>query len=211
MSEPIDISWPLRPGMPAWPNSVGYQRRLVAAIADGAQANVSTIQMDVHCGTHVEGPLHFIEDGASVDAFGLGPFIGPSRVVYIPDADEIGPSHLEECIGADHVDRLLIRTRNSDRVAGGGEFATDFAALGLEGATWLANRGVLLVGIDYLSIQLFGGDPETHRVLMRAGVAILEGLKLHDVAPGDYRLTCLPLALQDAEAAPARAVLEPME
>ena len=81
-------------------------------------------------------------------------------------------------------------------------------ALTVGGARWIADRGLRLVGIDYLSIQQFGGDPETHRILMRAGVAILEGLDLAGVEPGPYRLTCLPLRLANAEAAPARAVLE---
>ncbi len=89
-------------------------------------------------------------------------------------------------------------------------FREDFVGLTLEGASWIAGRGLRLVGTDYLSIQRFGDDPETHRVLMRAGVAILEGLDLSAVEPGEYRLTCLPLRLYGSEAAPARAILEPL-
>jgi len=210
MSAPSDISWPLREGMPAWPESAGYERRLANSIAAGDEVNGSEIHMDVHCGTHVEGPLHFIEGGAPLESFGLGPLIGPARVVHVPNTDEIGREHLEEQLGTETVERVLIRTRNSDHTGPGEDFRADFAALGVDGAAWLARRGVLLVGVDYLSIQRFGGDPETHRVLMRAGVAILEGLNLREVAAGDYRLVCLPLALRGAEAAPARAILEPL-
>jgi arylformamidase len=207
---PIDISWPVWEGMPTWPGSVRYERRLASSIARGDDVNGSVIQMGVHGGTHVEAPLHFIEGGASLDSFQLEPFIGPARVVHVPEADEVGPEHLEQQLGTDDIARVLIRTRNSDETRDGEGFRTDFAALGLDGASWLARRGVMLVGVDYLSIQRFGGDPETHRVLMRAGAAILEGLNLGEVAPGDYRLVCLPLALQGAEAAPARAILEPL-
>jgi arylformamidase len=173
--------------------------------------NGSVIQMDVHCGTHVEGPLHFIDDGATLESFGLQPFVGPARVIHVLDSDEIGQEQLEQQLGTQPIERLLLRTRNSKRAGSDEAFRTDFAALTMEGASWLAARGVVLIGVDYLSIQQFGGDPETHRVLLRAGVAILEGLNLREVAPGDYRLVCLPLALRGAEAAPARAILEPLK
>ena len=106
-------------------------------------------------------------------------------------------------------ERLLIRSRNSERWAGATEFDTGFVALALDAAQWIAERRLRLVGVDYLSVQRFSDDPETHRVLMRAGVAILEGLDLSRAPAGRYRLTCLPLWLADSEAAPARAILEP--
>jgi arylformamidase len=103
----------------------------------------------------------------------------------------------------------LLRTRNSafwqdeDR-----SFRTDYAALSPDGAAWIVGRRIRLIGADYLSVQRFGDEPETHRILMRGGVAILEGVDLSGVTPGAYRLICLPLWLGEAEAAPARAVLE---
>ena len=106
------------------------------------------------------------------------------------------------------VDRLLIRTRNSDAWKSRSAFSPDFVALTADGARWVADRGIRLVGVDYLSVQRWGDDPETHRILMRAGVAILEGIDLSSVPTGEYRLTCLPLRIDGAEASPVRAVLE---
>jgi arylformamidase len=211
MSEPIDITLRLRPEIPTWPGSVGFRLKPTARIDSGSDTNVSALEMDVHCGTHLEGPLHFLDRGAPVESIPLDALIGPASVVHLPAADQIGPDELEANIPSRRVQRLLLRTRNSDRWESADRFRTDYVALTTEGARWIADRKMRLVGIDYLSVQIFGGDPETHRVLMRAGVAILEGLDLSRAPSGDYRLTCLPLRVADAEAAPARAILEPLE
>jgi arylformamidase len=204
--KPIDISVRLREGMPIWPGSDGFRIRQALAIAAGDVANVSTIEMDVHCGTHVESPLHFLADGSPLDTFPLETFVGPAHVLHLPEADAIGPRELEAMPPG--TTRLLLRTRNSGAWAGHAAFDTDYVALTPEGAAWIADRRLQLVGTDHLSIQRWGDDGETHRILMRAGVAILEGLDLSAVAAGDYRLTCLPLRLDGAEASPVRAILE---
>jgi len=192
--------------MPTWPGSAGFRIRRAMAIADGNDANVSTIEMDVHCGTHVEGPLHFIDGGAALDTMDLDVFVGSAYVLHLPDAESIGPDELAGTPAG--TERLLIRTRNSDAWADQAEFTPDYVALTLDGAHWIAERALRLVGVDYLSVQRWGDDPETHRTLMRAGVAILEGIDLGAVDAGTYRLTCLPLRLEGAEASPVRAVLE---
>jgi len=209
MPELIDISVRLAPGMPTWPDSIGIGVRRSRSFVNGDQVNVSRLDMDVHCGTHVEGPLHFIDGGAPLEAFPLDIFVGPAFVAHLPDADAIGPSELDGAGIPAAADRLLLRTRNSAFwEAHDPSFRTDYAALSPEGADWIVRRGIRLVGSDYLSVQRFGDDPETHLILMRAGVAILEGVNLTDVASGEYRLICLPLWLGDTEAAPARAILE---
>lgn len=206
MSRPIDISLRLHPDIPVWPGSDGFRIRRALAIARGDQANVSTIEMDVHCGTHVEGPLHFLEDGAALDTFPLEVFTGHAQVIHLPDAASIGPADLEAMPAG--TERLLIRTANSETWARRTAFDGDYVGLTSDAARWIADRRLRLVGIDSLSIQRWGDDPETHRILMRAGVAILEGVDLSGVAPGEYRLTCLPLRLDGAEASPVRAILE---
>ena len=206
MSKPIDISLHLHPDMPIWPGSDGFSIRRAMAIASGDQANVSTIEMDVHCGTHVEGPLHFLDDGAALDTFPLEVFTGRAQVIHLPDADSIGPAELAAVPAG--TERLLIRTRNSETWARRTTFDGDYVALTAEAARWIADRRLRLVGIDSLSIQRWGDDAETHRILMRAGVAILEGVDLSAVAAGEYRLTCLPLRLDGYEASPVRAILE---
>lgn len=208
MTDIIDISVRLHPEMATWPGSPGLRLHSTRAIARGDGVNESRLDMDVHCGTHVEGPLHFIDGTSGVGAIPLDVLVGPSHVEHVPDADEIGPRELASVPAG--VERLLLRTRNSDRRQPGAAFSPDYVALTLEGARWVAGRGIRLVGVDYLSVQRFVDDPETHRVLMRAGVAILEGIDLAAVEAGTYRLTCLPLALDGAEASPARAILEPL-
>lgn len=206
MPEPIDISVRLHEGMPIWPGSDGFAIRRALAIANGDVANVSTVEMDVHCGTHVESPLHFIADGSALDSFSLGTFVGPAHVLHLPDAESIGPRELEAVPRG--TTRLLLRTRNSSAWASQAAFDGEYVALTPQAATWIADRQLQLVGIDSLSIQRWKDDGETHRILMRVGVAILEGLDLAAVAAGDYRLTCLPLRLDGAEASPVRAILE---
>lgn len=209
MSELIDISVRLSPGMPVWPGSVGIGVQRTQSFARGDAVNVSRLDMDVHCGTHVESPLHFIDQGAELETFPLEVFVGPAHVAHLAEADVIGAPELERAAIPATAERLLLRTRNSlfwqDEAA---PFRTDYSALSPEGAAWIVERGIRLIGVDYLSVQRFGDGPETHEILMRAGVVILEGLDLSAVPPGAYRLICLPLWLGAAEAAPARAVLE---
>lgn len=205
----IDISMAIRPGMPVWPGSHGVAVSHLQSLAAGDGVTVSRLDMDVHAGTHVEAPSHFIAEGAPLDSLELELFVGPAWVAHVPHVGGIGSGELDAAGIPNEVERLLLRTNNSDRgLAGVDGFDTGYSALTRDGAQWIVNRGVRLIGIDYLSIQRFGDDPETHRVLMRSGIAILEGLDLTEVVPGGYRLICAPLPLRGTEAAPARALLE---
>jgi arylformamidase len=204
----FDISRPLQEGIAAWPGSPGFRVFAHQSIAEGADANASAIEMDVHVGTHVDAPAHFIQGGATLDAVGLHPFVGPAYVAAIEATGRIDAAALDAAKIPDGTERLLVRTRNSsDETYVHGPFREDFAALTAEGARWVVERGLALVGIDYLSIQRFGDPPDTHRTLLGAGVCILEGLDLRAVGQGHYRLVCLPLPLVGVEAAPARALL----
>lgn len=209
MQGPIDISVRLTPDMPVWPGSRGLHLERSRSFAAGDDVNVTRLDMDVHCGTHVEGPLHFIDGGKPVEDYSLAVFVGPAWVAHLPVAQAIGTRELTKAGLPDRVDRLLLRTGNSAFWADPTHaFRTDFAALTPEAAAWIVQRDIRLIGVDYLSVQLFDGDAETHRILMRGGTAILEGLNLSGVEPGPYQLTCLPLRIAGAEAAPARAILE---
>jgi arylformamidase len=211
MSGPIDVSVRLRPDMPLWPGSSGISFGLAQRLADGDESNVTRLEMDVHCGTHVEGPLHVMDSGAPLEAYPLDVFVGPAWVADLRGSSEIGPAELDRGGIPDGAQRILMLTDNSALWADERhDFRTDFAGLTSDGAAWLAERGPLLVGADYLSVQLFSPDLEPHRILLSGGVAILEGLNLSAVERGAYRLTCLPLRLAGTEAAPARAILEPM-
>jgi arylformamidase len=202
-----DISLPIEPGLPTWPTSEGFHVRSVMRIAAGDSSNVSVVEMDVHTGTHVEAPLHFLEDGAPLDTVPVERFVGPARVVEV-DGEVVTAAALEALGIEANPPRLLIRTANSDRWAKGwGPFDPVYVALTADAAQWIVDRGFQLVGLDHISIQRYQDGPETHQILMGAGVTILEGLNLDDVAAGEYTLVAAPVRLVGVEAAPTRALL----
>jgi arylformamidase len=207
MARLIDISVALEQPLPSWPGSSGHRTRRSMSIEAGANANVTELEMDVHAGTHVENSLHFLADGDPLSAVALERLIGPAMVVEVT-GQAITPPLLEAANIPAGTARLLLKTSNSALWhAADPSFRTDYVALTRGAADWLVERGIDVVGIDYLSIQRYGDGPETHRALMRAGVAIIEGLDLSEVDPGLYQLVCLPLRLASAEAAPARVIL----
>jgi arylformamidase len=199
--EIVDVSVPISPGMVTYPGDPAVVLERVRSIAGGDGYNLSRLDLGVHTGTHVDAPLHFIEDGASVESLPLDALVGPARVVEVTATDgPLGAAALEGV--PDGVERILLKTRNSEQWARD-TFAENSLALDGEGARALVDRGAKLVGIDYLSI----GDEEAHRVLLGAGVIAVEGLDLRGAEPGEYLLVCAPLKLAGAEGAPARAFL----
>lgn len=206
--ELIDVSVPLHPDMPTWPNETEFSCESRVREEQGDVVVNSTVRADVHAGTHVDAPAHFLARGMTVDQLGLDTFVGPCRVVDMRHVDVMDVRNLEAA-GLDDLEvRILFKTRNSGQLMPGEPFRDDYVALTPEAATWLARRELRLVGTDYLSIERFGGDHETHRVLLRNGVVILEGLDLSNVEPGHYRLFCFPLRYAGMEAAPVRAILQ---
>ncbi|MGN6372932.1 MAG: cyclase family protein [Solirubrobacteraceae bacterium] len=202
-----DISMPLDGSTPLWPENPGFRTEPFMSISSGDEANVTKLSMDVHTGTHVDAPRHFIETGATVDVLGLDPFVGRAYVLDTEAAGAIGATMLAEAGIPSDAERLLLRTANSAKPVEP-IFDEDFAALAPDGAQWLLdNLELKLVGIDYLSIQRYADPPDVHLSLLGAGVAILEGLRLGEVPTGCYELVCLPLRLMGAEGAPARAIL----
>jgi arylformamidase len=204
-----DISVPLRTGGVVYPGNPAISITPQQAIAQGAGANVSRLDLGSHSGTHVDAPKHFFDDGAGVDALPLDVLMGPARLIAFADAvASIGEAELNphELRG---VTRLLIRTRNSVWLASGtSEFHPDYTYLAPDGAAYLVGLGIKLVGVDYLSVEQFhSGHHRTHRTLLSAGVVIVEGLALAEPPPGDYEFRCLPLRLAGLDGAPARAVL----
>ena len=202
-----DISLPIQAGLPTWPGSEGFRTRASMEIAKADPANVTVLEMDIHTGTHVESGLHFLADGAPIESIGLEQLVGAADVVEI-EGDAVTAATLESAGIPTDCRRLLLKTANSARwAAGWGDFDTEYVSLAPDAAAWAADRGLRLVGIDHLSIQQWGNDGETHRILMRAGVAILEGLNLASIAPGRYTLVAAPVRLVGIEAAPVRALL----
>jgi len=202
----LDISMPLDARTPVWPGSPGFASYAHSSLAAGDVANATLIEMDVHCGTHVDAPRHFVDGGATLDAVGLGPVMGPAWVADAVGHAGIDAALLEALDIPRETTRLLLRTDNSyaRREA---PFREDYVALTADAAQWVVDRRLELIGVDYLSIQRFHDPPDTHQILLRAGTVILEGIDLRDVRSGRWTLVCLPISLVGAEAAPARALL----
>ena len=200
-----DVTYPICEDLPVWPGDPKIE--LDRQRFESATGVVRLIRMKLgnHTGTHVDSPRHMLEDGDGLDRIPLERWIGPARVVAL-DASVIGAEELEQ-VDLDGATKVLFKTRNSGRLADP-EFDPDYVALDASGARYLVDHGIDLVGIDYLSIETFTSTSfETHHVLMRASVLIIEGLNLSEVAPGDYELLCFPLAIADADGAPARVAL----
>jgi len=204
----IDISMPLDDRLPIWPGSPGFCSEQHLSLAAGDIANATVIRLDSHSGTHVDAPRHFVADGASIDEVGLEPLIGRAWVADASGNDRIDARVLAGAAIPAGTERLLLRTDNALRPGmDRAPFQADYVALTADAADWIVRRGIRLVGIDYLSIQRFGDPPDTHEILLEAGVLILEGLDLRTVTAGSWTLFCLPLSVSGAEAAPARAIL----
>jgi arylformamidase len=170
---------------------------------------LSAYSMGAHSGTHIDAPMHFIRDGASIDQLSLDPLIGPARVIQIPDdVQSIDAAELNkhQWQGAE---RVLFRTRSTKRGwMSSSIFHRDFAYVAPDAAKLLADAGVKLVGVDYISAEQFGAPaPMTHRTLLGKGIPIVEGLLLTNAPAGDYDLIVLPIKVGAHEGAPARAVL----
>lgn len=206
MTELLDISVQLNGVLPVWPDSTGYSLSTVQSIAGGDPVNVSHLACDVHSGTHIDAPAHFFADGATVDQIPLDFLIGPAVVIEHCASRHVTAADLEKADIASGTRRLLIKTGNS-ALWRESAFCADYLALTADAAEWIVRNGIKLVGIDYLSIEPFGECLGTHRILLGAGVIVLEGLDLHVAKPGMYELICLPLNLAGAEGAPVRAVL----
>jgi len=202
-----DVSVPLRPGMPTYAGEPGPALDFQKLIARGDSANVSVLSLGSHTGTHVDAPHHFLDGQSTVEAIVLDALIGPVRVVEHAEARHITAADLAAASIPTGTTRLLLKTPNGD-FWDHDDFHTDFVGLTGDAARWLANRGFVLVGIDYLSIERFRSpDHKVHKTLLEAGVIIVEGLDLRKVPAGDYTIACAPLKVVGAEGAPARVFL----
>jgi arylformamidase len=207
VSRIYDISVPIRSGGLAYPGNPEIEISLQQAVAKGAGANVSFIRFGSHTGTHADAARHFFDDGQTVDRIPLERLIGPALLVsFSDDVRAVSAADLRKHDLKGHK-RILLRTRNSALLSQK-EFVRDYTYLAPDGAQYLVDSGVELVGIDYLSIEQFhSGHHKTHRTLLERSVVILEGLDLSVPAPGEYELVCLPLRIEGCDGAPARAVL----
>jgi arylformamidase len=208
MSEWIDISIGLRNGILQWPGDTPYHlHRAFDMSRDGTEYNLSRLAMSVHVGTHMDAPAHFVRDGRTMESMPLDATLGPARVIEIHNPREITVEELAP-YGIRRGERILFKTGNSARQWTTDVFLEDYVHINLAAARHLVEKGVRTIGIDALSVGEYVTDgPECHRILLGAGIWLIEWLDLSAVEPGDYELACLPLKLIGSEGAPARAAI----
>ena len=196
--------------MAHWPGDPTPLVELARDMGRGDSCNVSKLTLSSHAGTHIDAPSHFLRGRTPIDRMPLDLAMGPARVIAISDPAQVTREELEPHRIA-RGERILLKTRNSPRCWKGAEFRTDFVYLSHDAARLLAERRVRVVGVDYLSVGGYKKDgATTHRILLGAGVWIIEGLNLARVKPGAYELACLPLRLEGLDGSPARAIVRPL-
>lgn len=209
----IDVTAPLNPlTTPTYPGDTQPKFEFLRSFDKGDKVTLSSYLMTAHAGTHVDAPLHFVAQAAPIDQVPLATLMGQARVIDCsPEALGIDAAELNkhDWRGAK---RILFRTRNSHNSwMEDATFHQDFTYLAPDAAQLLANAGVELVGIDYLSAEKFGApEARTHQILLGRNIPIIEGLNLHEVKAGEYDMIVLPLRVVGHEAAPARALLRPL-
>ena len=199
-----DISHTLQEGLPAWPGDWEFYRELSSRIEDGEGSNSSNIRTALHIGTHLDAPRHTIENGLTVDQVALSAVIGPALVISVNGpvikADDL------EIVTEKKARRVIFHCPGQDAPLR--SFPENFTYPGPDAARFLVEAGVLLVGTNTPSV-----DPpdstalETHRILMAAGIVVLENLFLEEVPDGEYELIALPLKISGGDGSPVRAVL----
>ena len=199
-----DISPVLGPATPPFPGDQAYEQRWTARIGPGCPVNLSALTLSPHLGAHADAPLHYADGAPAIGEVALEPYLGPCRVIHaIGCGALVEPRHIEHAM-ANLPPRVLVRTCERAPTA----WSDDFSAYAPETLELLAARGVKLVGIDSQSV-----DPATsktldsHHVLLRHDLRVLENLVLDAVPEGDYELIALPLKLAHACASPVRAIL----
>ena len=205
----IDVSVPLREDMVVFghENKLRIERR--ASMERGDGSNNSTLHIGVHTGTHLDAPRHGIADGKSIDQMPLNTAIGPARVIEIKDKNTIRPEELQQ-YKFKQGERILFKTLNSQRCWITDNFVEDFVDISPDAARFLADAGLSLIGLDYLSVRAPSSPTGTHQILLGAGIWLLEGLNLSGVSAGNYDLICLPLRIVRTDGSPVRAVLRPI-
>jgi arylformamidase len=205
MNRLIDVTWPVASSMTVYRHNPRPRLRALREMPRDS-ANLSVLTLGLHTGTHVDAPRHFLRRGADIAAADLSRFAGPCAVV--------GLTAVRERIEADDLARagvpsgviVLLQTRNSG-LPDDAPFKPDFVFLARSGAAWLRRRGARAVGTDYPGIERDQPGHPTHKLLLGAGIPIIEGLRLRGVRPGRYTFVALPLPIGGAEASPVRAVL----
>ncbi len=204
-----DISMTIDPDLPVREEDPFENILSATSVERGDIANVSRPEIGAHTGTHVDAPVRFLPGRKGVDRLCLDILIGPAYVVDLMNVVyEITAYDFERANIPKNVKRLLCKTSNSSfwsKSSSG--FDSDFVGISLDGAHWLIDRGIELVGVDYLGVERFDSAAPIDHILLEKQIVVVEGLDLWDISAGEYTLICLPIKIKNSDGAPCRAVL----
>ena len=201
----IDISWPITNSMTEYKNRSIIDIKPIKEIKkDGVSESI--VSMHLHTGTHVDAPAHVIEGGLSIERLPLSQYIGPCRVLDLTHIEaKITATDLKlHALQPDEI--VLLKTKNSFLHADA-PFDPEFVYLEESGARYCVEKKIKTVGIDYLGIERNQPAHETHQLLLKNQIGIVEGLRLEHATPGNYFFVCLPLFMPGVESCSARAIL----
>jgi arylformamidase len=206
-----DVTVTISELMPVWPGDPPVIIERASERAGGVSFNVSRLHLSSHSGTHVDAPFHFVSQGGTVDRLPLDVLVGPALVLDMEDlpGKTIHALDLAGLHPPRSTTRLLLKTRNSNLWADRcNEFEPDYVHLDAKAAAWLVQRGIRLLGLDYLSVEAFHSTTyKVHQTLLEAGLVVVEGLDLSAVPAGPCQLVCLPLKIEGGDGAPARVLV----
>jgi arylformamidase len=203
----IDVTVPIINGMVNWPGDKPVHITQTSQITNGDEVNITHLNLTAHTGTHMDAPLHYIQDGNAVSDLGPDDFMGEVKVFHITDPRQITFGELKE-LNISAGDRVFFRTRNSDMDWSMQPFMDDFVGMSINGAQYLAKIGVRCIGVDYISIASEENSTDVHGPILGANILIIEGLNLREILPGIYDMIALPLKIDGADGAPARVLLK---
>ena len=201
-----DITLTISESIITWPSDPKVSIQKTRLISKGNSCNVSELKFGSHCGTHIDAPYHFEENGIKIDQIPLDYLIGDVTVFNIKNKEKIDLEDIKS-LKLNNINRVIFKTINSTywKLP---EFKSDFVYLTKEAAQYLVDSSIKLVGIDYLSIEKYGNKgADTHHTLLKNGIVVIEGLDLSEVEAGNYELIALPLKIKDCDGSPARVIL----
>lgn len=204
----IDVTVPVSAETPVWPGDPSPVLTAIARHEDGDEAHLSELFFGLHSGTHIDAPLHFIPGGGDVCTLPLDALIGVVRVLDATDCVVISAEWLRKRLGDEQ--RVIFKTSSDEADRRTLLEAPDFPALDVSAAAMLVEKGVMLAGIDGLSIAIQSELAPVHRLLLEKDVVVLEHLDLRRIKEGIYEMIALPMRITGAEAAPTRVLIRPV-
>ena len=200
----IDISKTVNEDMTVYKNKDSKKiRRIIVAEHDSDGYHESRLDLDMHCGSHTDAPLHMIDKGKTIDEVDLSAYIGTCKVFDLTKVKEFITKKDIENLDIQKDDIVIFKTKNSFDKG----YNPKFVYIEEDAAMYLSQKGIKTVGIDAMSIERDKKEHPSHKIILGANIGVIEDLYLKNVGQGQYFLSALPLNIRDSEASPIRAVL----